>query len=103
MMHKNYIYILHFYYNFRLQLINDAIIEVDYNMDDKNMVTVAADIEEVHNIILALMQRIHTALVKRECEGVRYIIPAKLNNDSRTPWTKKQQGSGSTNVCKMHR
>ena len=46
-MHKNYIYILHFYCNFRLHLINYAIIEVDCNMDDENMVNVAADIEEV--------------------------------------------------------
>ena len=44
-MHHNYIYILHFKYNFRLQLINDAIIEMDCNMDDENMVNVAADIE----------------------------------------------------------
>ena len=38
-------------------------------MDDENMVNVAADIEEVRDVILALMPRIHTALVKRECEG----------------------------------
>ena len=68
-MHQNYIYILHFKYNFRLQLINDAIIEMDCNMDDENMVNVAADIEEVRDVILALMPRLHTALVKRECES----------------------------------
>ena len=49
-MHQNYIYILHFYYNFRLQLINDAIIKVDCNMDDENMVNVAADIEEARDL-----------------------------------------------------
>ena len=38
-------------------------------MDDENMVNIAADIEEVRDVILALMPRIHTALVKRECEG----------------------------------
>ena len=50
-MHKNYIYILHFYYNFRVQLINDAIIEVDCYMDDEDIVNIAAD------VILALMPR----------------------------------------------
>ena len=47
-MHKNYIYninILHFYYNFRVQLINHAIIEMDCNMEDLVMVNVAADID----------------------------------------------------------
>ena len=61
-MHQNYIYIVHFYYNFRLQLMNDAIIEVDCYMDDENKVNVAPDIEEVRDIILALMPRFHTAL-----------------------------------------
>ena len=46
-MHQNYIYILHFKYNFRLQFISEAIIEMDCNMDDENMVIVAADFEEV--------------------------------------------------------
>ena len=73
--HNNYIYILHFYYNFKLQLIHDAIIEVDCNMDDENMVNVAADIEEVRAVILALMPCIHTALVKRECEGCMLYHP----------------------------
>ena len=76
-MHKNYIDILHLYYNFRLQLINDAIIEVDCNMDDENMVNVAADIEEVRDVILALMPRLHTALVKRECEGCTLYHPSQ--------------------------
>ena len=61
-MHQNYIYILHFKYNFRL-LINDAIIEIDCNVDDENMVNVAADIEEVRDVILALMPRLHTYLL----------------------------------------
>ena len=68
-MHKNYIYIFHFYYNLRLQPINHAIIAVDCNMDDENMVNVAAHFEEVSDVILALMPRIHTALAKRQCEG----------------------------------
>ena len=79
-MHKNYIYILHFYYNFRLQLINDAIIEVDCNMDDENMVNVAADIEEVRDVNLALMPRIHTALVKRECERCTLYHPTQTQH-----------------------
>ena len=79
-MHKNYIYILHFYYNYRLQLINDAIIEVDCNMDDENMVNVAAAIEEVRDVILALMPRIHTTLVKRECEGCTLYHPSQTQH-----------------------
>ena len=76
-MHQNYIYILYFKYNFRLQLINDAIIEMDCNMDDKNMVNVAADIEEMRDVILALMQRLHTALVKRECDSCTIYHPSQ--------------------------
>ena len=79
-MHKNDISILHLYYNFRLQLITDAIIEVDCNMDDENMVNVAADIEEVRDIILALMPRIHTELVKRECEGCTLYHPSQTQH-----------------------
>ena len=33
------------------------------------MVNVAADIDDVRDVILALMPRLHTVLVKRECEG----------------------------------
>ena len=33
------------------------------------MANIAADIDEVRDVILALMPRLHTALVKRECEG----------------------------------
>ena len=65
-MYKNYIYILHLYYNFRVQLINDAIIEMDWNMEDLVVVNVAADIDEVRDVILTMMPRLHTALVKRE-------------------------------------
>ena len=68
-MHKNYINILLFYYNFRVQRINDAIIEMDCNKEYLNMVNVAADIDEVRDVILALMPRLHMTLVKRECEG----------------------------------
>ena len=71
-MHKNYIYILQFYYNFRVQLINDAIIGMDCNMGDLVMVNVADDIDEACDVILALM---HTALVKRECEGCTLYHP----------------------------
>ena len=31
------------------------------------MVNIDADIDEVRDVILALMSRLHTALVKREC------------------------------------
>ena len=39
------------------------------NMEDLVMVNVDADIDEVRDVILAMMPRLHTALVKRECEG----------------------------------
>ena len=52
-----------------VQLISEAIIEMDCNMEDLVMVNVAADIDEVCDVILALMQHLHTTLVKRECEG----------------------------------
>ena len=81
-LHQNYIYILHFKYNFRLQLINDAIIEMDCNMDDENMVNVAADIEEVRDVILALMPRGYTRHWSREnARVVRYITPTKHNTN----------------------
>ena len=79
-MHKNYIYILHFYYKFRLRLTNDAFIEVDCNMDDEKMVNVAADIEEVRDVILTLIPHIHTALVKIECEGCTLYHPSQTQH-----------------------
>ena len=85
MIHRNYIYILHFYYNFRLQLINDAIIEVDCNMEDLVMANVAADIEEVRDVILALMPRLHMALVKRECEGCTMYHPSQTQHQCLDP------------------
>ena len=84
-LHQNYIFILHFKYNFRLQLINDAIIEMDCNMDDENMVNVAADIEEVRDVILALMPRLHTTLVKRECESCTIYNPNQTQHQCLDP------------------
>ena len=49
-------------------------------MDDENMVNIAADIEEVRDVILALMPRIHTALVKRECEGCTIYHPSQTQH-----------------------
>ena len=83
--HQNYIYILQSYYNFRLHLINVAIIEVDCNMDDENMVNVAADIEEVRDVILALMPRLHTTLVTRECEGCTIYHPSQTQHQCLDP------------------
>ena len=98
-MHRNYIYILHFYYNFRLQLINDAIIEVDCSMDDENMVNVAADIEGVRDVILALMPRLHTALVKRKCEGCTIYHPTQIATPMSGPrGQRNNKNSGSTSV-----
>ena len=33
------------------------------------MVNVAADIDEMRDVILTLMPQLHTALVKRDCDG----------------------------------
>ena len=74
-MHKNYINILHLYYNFRVKLINDAIIEMDCNMEDLVMVNVADDIDELCDVILTLTPRLHTAFVKKECEGCTLYYP----------------------------
>ena len=40
------------------------------------MVNVAADIDEVRDVILALMPRLHTALVKSLCEGCTLYHPS---------------------------
>ena len=84
-MHTNYIYILYFYYNFRVLLINYAIIEVDYNMDDDDVVNVAADIEVVRDVILALKPRLHTALVKRECDVCMLYHPSQTQHQCLVP------------------
>ena len=57
MMHRKYVI---YSYNFRTQLISEAIIEMDCNMDALVIVNVAADIDEVRDVILALMPRLHT-------------------------------------------
>ena len=54
-----------------LQLINDAIIEVNCNMDDKNIVNIAAAIEEVRDVIISLMPRIYT---RKNARDARYTI-----------------------------
>ena len=87
-MHTNYIYILHLYYNLRLQLINDAIIEVACHMDDDNMVNVA-EIEEVRDFIIALMPHIHTALVKTECEACTLYHPSQTQHRCLDPVDEK--------------
>ena len=97
-MHRNYIYILHLKYNFRLQLINDAIIEVDCNMDDENMVNVAADIDEVRDGILVLMPRLHTTLVQRQCKWCTIYHPSQTQHQCLDPVDEEPQKSGSTSV-----
>ena len=49
-------------------------------MEDLVMVNIAADIEEVRDVILALMPRIHTALVKRECKGCTIYHPSQTQH-----------------------
>ena len=58
-------YISIYKYNFRVQPISEAIIEMDGNIEALVMVNVAADNDEMRDVILALMPRLHPALVKR--------------------------------------
>ena len=44
------------------------------------MVNVAVDIDEVRDVIIALMPRLHTALVKRECEGCTLYHPRQTQH-----------------------
>ena len=54
-------------------------------MDDLVMANVAADIDEVRDVILALMPRLHTALVKRECEGCTIYHPSQTQHQCLDP------------------
>ena len=49
-------------------------------MYDENIVNVSADIEDVSDVILALMPRIHTALAKRQCEGCTLYHPIQTQH-----------------------
>ena len=49
-------------------------------MKDIVMVNVAADIDEVRDVILALMPRLYTALVKRECNGCTIYHPSQTQH-----------------------
>ena len=71
-------------------------------MEDENMENVVADIEEVCYVILALMPRLHTALVKRECEGCTIYHPANSTPISGPRGRTKKQKSGSTRVWQMY-
>ena len=44
------------------------------------MVNVADDIAEVRDVMLSLMPRLHTALVKRECEGCTLYHPSQTQH-----------------------
>ena len=63
-----------------VQLINDAIIKVDCSMVDEDMVNAAYVIEEVRDVIPTLMIRLHTTLVKSECEGCRLYHPSQTQH-----------------------
>ena len=58
---------------------------MDCNMNDENMVNVSADIEEVREVILVMMPRVHTALVKRECEGCTIYHPSQTQHQCLDP------------------
>ena len=49
------------------------------------MVNVAADIDEVRDVILALMPRLHTSLIKRECEGCTIYHPSQTQHQCLDP------------------
>ena len=49
-------------------------------MGDEDMVNVAADIEEMCDVILALMIRLHVVLVKRECGGCTLYHPSQTHH-----------------------
>ena len=44
------------------------------------MLNVAAEIDEVRDVILALMPHLHTTLVKRECEGCTLYHPSQTQH-----------------------
>ena len=56
-----------------MQLINDAIIEMNCNMEHLVMANVAADIDEVRDVILALMHAYTRHWSRENARVVRYI------------------------------
>ena len=62
------------------------------------MANVAADIDEVRDVILALMPRLHTALVKREYEGCTIYHPSQTQHQCLYPVDEETLKSGSTSV-----
>ena len=58
-------------------------------MEDLVIVNVAADIDEVRDVILALMPRLHMALVKRECEGCTIYHPSQTQHQCLDPVDQK--------------
>ena len=54
-------------------------------MDDENMVNVAADIDGVRDLIIALIPRVHTALFKREYEGCTLYHPTQTQHRGMNP------------------
>ena len=73
-------------------------------MDDENMVNVAADIEEVRDVIPAMMPRIHTTWVNGECEGCTLYHPSQTQHRCLDPVDKeKKQDQDRPAFGKMHR
>ena len=66
---------------------------MDCHMEDLVMMNVAADIDEVRDVILALMPRLHTALVKRECEGCTLYHHSKTEHRCLDPVECRQRHS----------
>ena len=53
---------------------------MDYNIENLVMANVAADIDEVPDVILALIPRLHTALLKRDSKGCTLYHPSQTQH-----------------------
>ena len=68
-------------------------------MEDLVILNVAADIDEVRDVILALMPRLHTALVKRECEGCTLYHPSQTQHRCLDPVDEEKITKILTDQC----
>ena len=50
-------------------MIDDAILEVSGQVTDNEMVNVAEAVDDVRDVIMSVLPRLHSALVKKRCQG----------------------------------
>ena len=62
-------------------MIDDAILEVSGQVTDNEMVNVAEAVDDVRDVIMSVLPRLHSALVKKRCRVVLSTTP--LNNTTR--------------------